>query len=212
MNLSRLLSDYRKQHRYTKEKMATLIGLEIHNYSRLESGKSKFARKKTLQKISIALQIPLQTLQKINHNPAISDISNKTYGLLTAIRRLDNCPVSTWLCSCACGKFIIVTLADLLNGKFSCGCKRRPLTFTDNSTWYLQDGTHLGKIRSRRLYANNKSGYRGVHLHSNGKWAACVRGKHLGSYTNLRDAVAARHAAEEKYIEPLLKKYELALK
>lgn len=213
MKLSGFLYNYRTAHEYTKTKMAELIGIEIHNYSRLESGKSTYARQKTLKNISDVLQIDVNILQKINHNPAISNVAEKKFGLLTAKRRLDN-SISTWLCVCECGKYAVVTLANLLNGQTSCGCKRhQQRSYAESNMWYLKEGTHLGKIQSFRPYQSNKSGHRGVYCRKNGRWSASIRISnkkiHLGTYANLENAVEARQKAEEQYITPILVKYNL---
>lgn len=51
--------------------------------------------------------------------------------------------------------------------------------------------------------SRNTSGYNGVYKHSNGSWVAQITFKkktyYLGSYGNIRDAVAARKKGEEMY-------------
>lgn len=65
-----------------------------------------------------------------------------------------------------------------------------------------------------KLLSNNKSGYTGVHWHTqNYNWTANIKinGKHihLGSFENIEDAVAARKRGEEKYFtKETLKQHE----
>lgn len=59
------------------------------------------------------------------------DITNKKYGLLTAIKNTmkknnHNCYI--WLCECACGNTCYYSVEDLQSKKIvSCGCKHKPM-------------------------------------------------------------------------------------
>lgn len=60
------------------------------------------------------------------------------------------------------------------------------------------------QARNKRLYANNKSGHRGIsRIKKNGKWQATigVKGKsiYLGEYTDIQDAINAKIKAEKLY-------------
>ena len=58
------------------------------------------------------------------------NISNQTFGLLTAIERKgsDNSHKALWLCQCECGNTATVRASDLISGKISsCGCIKTSL-------------------------------------------------------------------------------------
>lgn len=58
------------------------------------------------------------------------NISNQTFGLLTAIERKgsDNSHKALWLCQCECGNTATVRASDLISGKISsCGCIKTAL-------------------------------------------------------------------------------------
>jgi hypothetical protein len=57
-------------------------------------------------------------------------------------------------------------------------------------------------LRNQKRYKSNTSGHIGVSfVKATGKWRAQIRvdtrGKHIGTFTNIEDAIAARKAAEE---------------
>ena len=61
-------------------------------------------------------------MKKVRHS---EDLTNKKFGLLTAIKRVKNIKDKyvAWLCLCECGKEKIVRSADLKRGRTrSCGC------------------------------------------------------------------------------------------
>ena len=70
---------------------------------------------------------------------------------------------------------------------------------------HLRQVSRAGNMQNRpKLQANNTSGHLGVTWDKkNGKWRAQIQvggtNTHLGRFTNLDDAVAARKAAEQKY-------------
>jgi hypothetical protein len=75
---------------------------------------------------------------------------------------------------------------------------------TDNRKSNLREATHLENARNHKLYARNKSGVNGVHWHKGAhKWQAYVthnkKQVHLGLFTSLHAAIAARRAAEVEY-------------
>ena len=74
----------------------------------------------------------------------------------------------------------------------------------DNRVANLRDVTHMENQRNTVIPINNTSGYIGVILmRGSGKWRSVIRvsGKkiHLGVFTDIKDAIAARAAAEVKY-------------
>lgn len=78
----------------------------------------------------------------------------------------------------------------------TCGCDNRKIN--------LRIGTPITQGSNKRKYSNNKSGITGVHWHKQKElWHAYIRVakrlKHLGYFTNKKDAITARRQAEIKY-------------
>ena len=78
---------------------------------------------------------------------------------------------------------------------------------------YAVEGTQLNAINSKKLPKNNTSGVRGVYWDKQTqKWRALIefQGKKicLGRYKDMKEAIVARKAAEEKYYKPMLEKYK----
>jgi hypothetical protein len=72
----------------------------------------------------------------------------------------------------------------------------------DNRISNLRSVSTAINLRNQKRYKTNTSGHTGVDfVKSTGKWRAQIkvnrRTKHLGTFTNTEDAVAARKAAEE---------------
>lgn len=116
-----------------------------------------------------------------------------------------------WRCRCDCGKEVVVITASLKNGNTrSCGCLSRE-AFNREKRLDFVDGTCIQFISNTdKLSARNTSGYRGVYPYR-GKWGAEIRFKkkryHLGTFTNIEDAVKARKRAEEMLYGEFLKQY-----
>lgn len=114
-----------------------------------------------------------------------------------------------WRCRCRCGSEAVVSQSNLQGGHTrSCGCKADPL-----GTRHFVEGTCIESIRSRKVFASNKSGVRGVY--QNGKtsrWVAQItfqgRTRYLGSYDRLEEAAEAREKAEKLFDEFLEHFYE----
>jgi len=75
---------------------------------------------------------------------------------------------------------------------------------TDNRIANLRDVSHSENLRNAAISSNNTSGACGVSWNvATSKWRAQIRRnreqKHLGTFDNFDDAVAARAAAEVKY-------------
>lgn len=73
---------------------------------------------------------------------------------------------------------------------------------TDNRISNLRQCTRSENMRNMKLSKRNKSGRVGVHL-SRGKWTAQIRCNnktiHLGCFTRIEDAIAAREKAEKSF-------------
>lgn len=141
------------------------------------------------------------------------DISNKTFGRLTAIEpteeRGENGSV-IWLCKCECGKYTHVSYTSLtLLRVRSCGClgtesSQRSGKIAGQCTVdrFCVDGTHARNLTAK-IPKHNTSGIKGVHWdRSRQKWVAQIefKGKcyYLGRYTKKEDAAEMRKIAEDK--------------
>lgn len=75
---------------------------------------------------------------------------------------------------------------------------------SDNRICNLRVVTHAENMRNMRLSERNTSGVCGVYRHKpSGKWIAAIKAngksKHLGYFSDFRDAVEARKAADLEY-------------
>lgn len=64
----------------------------------------------------------------------------------------------------------------------------------ENCRW----ATKKEQIINRRIFKNNKSGYKGIFKAEN-KWRVFCGRKYLGTFNNLQDAIKTRKKAELKY-------------
>ena len=149
------------------------------------------------------------------------NIAGMTFNRLTAIkpvgeRNKKNCFL--WLFKCACGNDFVCSAASVKEGGTkSCGCQK-----IDSATEIINEkrdkilwveGTCINSISSTKIAKNNTSGVTGVIWNKKSKkWTANIRFKgkryHLGYFSNLSEAEAARKAAEEKYFKPMIEKYK----
>jgi hypothetical protein len=130
---------------------------------------------------------------------AVIDETNNVYGLLVVVSRgpkntLDG--RARWDCRCVCGRMVLgVNGKYLRNGKkTNCGCERvrsQKKARADSCTGYTgvipneTDTRYLVKVRSRYTPEGVSS--------------------HLGSFTDLEEAVRARNAFIDRYNLPLIK-------
>ena len=121
-----------------------------------------------------------------------------------------------YLCICDCGNKHEVIIGNLINGNTkSCGCLYRDASISKITKFnkdILKERTSLDIISREKANKNSKSGIRGVYYsNSNNYWIAQISFKgekhHLGYFKNKQDAIKARKLAEERYFEPILKKY-----
>ena len=155
----------------------------------------------------------------------LKDLTGQRFGQLVVIResgralRNERIVDILWECQCDCGEITIVRGNDLRNNNTqSCGCVRSEAQSKSGEKQMaelldrnIKEGTQLGLINSK-LSSRNKSGVKGVcWSNSQQKWKAALtfQGKahQLGIFDNIEDAAKARARAEEKYFEPILKKY-----
>lgn len=143
----------------------------------------------------------------------VPDLTGKTFGLLTVQNKVIKNHKTYWNCLCACGNTKEVKTNNLVCGLIkSCGCKMDVGEKIRTSLSPLcQDGTYLPTVTNLdHINKNNTSGFRGVSFRPDrGRWRAYIKYQrkniHLGSFINLKDAIAARKAAElelfGKYLE-----------
>lgn len=107
-----------------------------------------------------------------------------------------------WRCRCRCGGETVVSQSNLQDGHTrSCGCRVDPV-----GTRHFVEGTCIESIRSRKIFASNKSGVRGVYKNKRtGRWTAQItfqgKTRYLGSYDNIEKAAEARETAEKIFDE-----------
>lgn len=107
-----------------------------------------------------------------------------------------------WRCLCDCGKETRSCQSNLQSGHTrSCGCRVDPV-----NTRHFVEGTCLESIKSKKVFANNTSGVRGVYRNKRtGRWSAQItfqgRTRYLGSFEELEDAVRARAKGEKIFQE-----------
>lgn len=151
-------------------------------------------------------------------SPNRIDITGRTYGELTAIRRINK---SVWLFQCSCGRMIERQSREVVHGKtVSCGHIRDEIArrHIEQNIFKFYDGTLISAINgimSGKLRKTNTSGVTGVRIVERKCGLAYqarirVRGREisLGTYDTLEAATAARKAAEIKYFGKIISKYE----
>ncbi len=138
------------------------------------------------------------------------DITGQKFGRLTAIRPLPKRVGRSvvWHCRCDCGNEANIPYNSLVTGNTqSCGCMRRehpapPLHYVD--------GTCVEMIGKRKPRRDNTTGHTGV-IRTGTGWHAQITFKkktyHLGTYSQIEDAVRAREAAEKELHGSFLKRY-----
>ena len=143
------------------------------------------------------------------------DIRNVPFGYLLPIEptnKRDRKDI-VWRCKCKCGNVVEIPATRLLMGNtLSCGCMKAENILAASK--YIA-GTHLAlSLKDDVRKTDTLSGYPGVSP-KRGKWFAHItyRGKryHLGTYSNIEDAIKARARAKElvmKDAQSLLEYYE----
>ncbi len=140
------------------------------------------------------------------------DIRNIPFGYLTPIEPTNKRHRKdvVWRCRCKCGNIVEMAATRLLVGNtLSCGCMK-----AENIRAASKNiaGTHLVlALKDDEKKTDTLSGYTGVSPKRD-KWYAHItyRGKryHLGTYSNIEDAVKARARAKELVMEDAQKLLE----
>lgn len=147
------------------------------------------------------------------------DLTNKRFGMLTAIKVVGTTKNNgyLWQCKCDCGNYKDVSLSNLTSGKIvSCGCYQKSKA-KDNAKKAMQkfkernliEDTNIAFLKLDKPIKSNKSGVTGVSFNNrNGLWVANITFKkkvyYLGSFKRKEDAIKARKEAEEKYFKEFL--------
>ena len=141
------------------------------------------------------------------------DIQGLTFGYLTPMEPTEKRHRKdiVWLCRCKCGNIVELPATRLITGNtLSCGCmKAEKMDLVAKNI----AGTSLAvSLKEDRRKPDTLSGYTGVSPKRD-KWCAHItyRGKryHLGTYSNLEDAVKARARAKELVMEDALQLLEV---
>ena len=148
-------------------------------------------------------------------NYASSDITNRTYGRLTALyptEKRDAKGFVVWHCRCTCGNEADVSYNSLVYcNQISCGCRKKEHDQALRGYLTHVDGTSIDALRSGKLPANNTSGVKGVYL-IKGRYVAKIVFQHrqyfLGSYKTLSEAAEARGKAEQAICAEVVPFYE----
>lgn len=106
-----------------------------------------------------------------------------------------------WHCRCDCGNEIDVSYNELVySARQSCGCKKKEHDEMMQSFLTRIDGTSLDMLKSKKIWANNTSGAKGVYL-IRGKYVAKIvfqqKAYYLGTYKTFEEAAGVRKNAEE---------------
>ena len=156
-------------------------------------------------------------------SPSINNLNGRRFGRLTVIAfhgySESKKSSALWMCKCDCGKNKVVKGGNLTNKNrssqtLSCGCLREETLKTSSSLQAIHfEGTHIGRIKNKKIAENNTSGKTGViFCKKYKKWNARIsfKGKRycLGYHAQLSDAIEARKKAESIVHDEFVEYYE----
>lgn len=144
------------------------------------------------------------------------DLTGERYGrlLIQGPVRAEDGTIRGWKCLCDCGNVCVCQKGNLRSGiTKSCGCLQEEQRKKNmEKAIHFVEGTCVERIASRKTFASNTTGHRGVYRRENNRWRASIgfQGKiyNLGSFADYEDAVKARLEAEERLYTPFLARYE----
>ena len=144
------------------------------------------------------------------------DITGQRFGDLTALHPLyaRNARRSMlWHCRCSCGSEVDYSYNDLVYGRLkSCGCLKREQEQKLVEYLTLVDGTSMDQIKSKKLRADNTTGYKGVYF-IQGKYIAKIvfqkKAYYLGRYNTAEEAAEVRRIAEAELFDGAAEFYAL---
>lgn len=150
------------------------------------------------------------------------DLIGREFGRLKVVDN-DRARPGYVLCECSCGNKISIlgySLTKRERPTRSCECIQKEAaskigrrTIKSNSAQRIEMNMHYDTnfqiIESKKPFANNKTGHKGVWYNSaRGKYMANItlhhKTRYLGSFSKLEDAIAARKAAEDELFSPLI--------
>lgn len=152
------------------------------------------------------------------------DMTNKRFGMLTAIKVIGTSKNNgnLWRCKCDCGNFTDVPLSSLISGATnSCGCHQKKIAnenikkaFKKFKEKNIVENTNVAYLMLEKPIKSNKSGVTGVCFNTKmQRWTAQITFKgeriHLGTFINKEDAIKSRKEAEEKLHKGFLKEKRL---
>lgn len=147
-------------------------------------------------------------------NYASSDISGQRFDRLTALYPTEKRGRSSviWHCRCDCGNEVDVSLNSLVYSNMrSCGCQKKEHDKMLPGFLTRVDGTSLDMVRSKKIPADNTTGYRGVYF-IRGRYVAKIvfqkKAYYLGVFNRIEDAAEARKEAEEVLFDGMSAFYE----
>ena len=152
--------------------------------------------------------------QSASQNYASVDISNQRFHRLVALYPLKNRDPKgavLWRCKCDCGNEADVSYNNLVYGNMkSCGCQKKEHDKKLGSFLTHVEGTSIDMLRSKKIPADNTTGYKGVYL-IKGKYVAKIvfqkKAYYLGTYDRIEDAAEARREAEEVVFDSVAEHY-----
>lgn len=150
------------------------------------------------------------------------DMVGQRFGKLKVIKRdgASNNGQAKWMCQCDCGNTITVLGPSLRGGKTkSCGCLLPVDQQVKDVHRHVKENLTIDNVNvpslKRKVPSNNKTGVKGVYERQrNGKlkYEAYItlrkKQHYLGTFDNLKDAVAARKRAEKQIHQPYIKEME----
>lgn len=148
------------------------------------------------------------------------DLVGRRFGKLVVIEKTNERYSSSkqiiWKCKCDCGNECCIPVGSLTSkATQSCGCiskEKSAINIKSAGSHNQIFETNIGRIQSKKLSSNNKSGYTGVY-YSNyyNKWKAVINFQkkyyQLGYYIDIADAIKVRNVAEKELFGNFLKWY-----
>ena len=148
--------------------------------------------------------------------PNALDLKGKRFGKLVAIERAgktknDN---ALWLCQCDCGNTTKANATSLRIGDtISCGCIKK--VKIDYARQVLTDEMTINGVvvplLTKKTRSDSGTGHKGVSIRvrrglTRYEVSITIKGKriYLGAYKNIKEAIAARKAAEIEYFDPYI--------
>ena len=148
--------------------------------------------------------------------PNALDLKGKRFGKLVAIERAGKTKTDNalWLCQCDCGNTTKANATSLRIGDtISCGCIKK--VKIDYARQVLTDEMTINGVvvplLTKKTRSDSGTGHKGVSKRvrrglTRYEVSITIKGKriYLGAYKNIKEAIAARKAAEIEYFDPYI--------